>query len=184
MKRLSRIQLALKAPKDQKNQAGKFSFSYRKASDILQAVKPLLEKDSLSILLDDEILEIGGKFYLKATVRLMADNGDLIASTAAYAETQVHSGMSTEQATGAASSYARKYALCGLLAIDDSKDDPDTIKPLPQRIEAITTLKDANDLLSEVSQSDDNVKRQLHNRATELGFIFNKESKQYEVPIK
>lgn len=123
MKRLSKIQRALKAPKDQRNDFGKFK--YRKASDILQAVKPLLEEDNLAILLNDEIKEIGGKFYLAATAGLYDDEGMEIAKTIAYAETGPHAGMSSEQATGSASSYARKYALCGLLAIDDSTDDPD-----------------------------------------------------------
>lgn len=139
MKRLSKIQRALKAPKDQRNNFGKFN--YRKASDILQAVKPLLEEDNLTILLNDEIKEISGKHYLVATVGLYDDEGKEIAKTSAYAEMGAHAGMSSEQATGSASSYARKYALCGLLAIDDSTDDPDAIEHKPEQVP--TTAKKA-----------------------------------------
>lgn len=174
MKRLSRIQLALKAPKDQKNKAGNFSFSYRKASDILQAVKPLLEEEHLSILLADSIHESGGRFFLKATASLYDAEGELIADTSAYAEMGPHAGMSAEQATGAASSYARKYALCGLFAIDDSTSDPDTISPLPQRIEDAKTAEAMNALLAEVKVAADEIKSVFNNRVIALGLTFDK----------
>lgn len=178
MKRLAKIQRALKAPKDQRNNFGKFN--YRKASDILQAVKPLLEEDNLTILLNDEIKEISGKHYLVATVGLYDDEGMEIAKTCAYAETGAHAGMSSEQATGSASSYARKYALCGLFAIDDSTDDPDgleraveptktspanpvskapvyatkldAIKQAVDEMKAVTTMEDAAKVWSKYSQ--------------------------------
>lgn len=121
MKRLSKIQRALKAPKDQKG----YGYTYRKASDILQAVKPLLEEDGLAIVIDDRVIEISGKFFLQANATLYGEDGQEIVSSSAFAEMDDHKGMSKEQATGSASSYARKYALCGLLAIDDSTDDPD-----------------------------------------------------------
>lgn len=127
MKALSIIQRALRAPKDQRNNFGKFM--YRKASDILQAVKPLLAEQNMSVLLDDEIVEIGGRLFLRATVSLSGADGMLMRETHGYAELDNHAGMSAEQAVGAASSYARKYALCGLFAIDDSTDDPDGIEP-------------------------------------------------------
>ena len=126
MKALSIIQRALRAPKDQRNNFGKFM--YRKASDILQAVKPLLAEQNMSVLLDDEIVEIGGRLFLRATVSLSGADGMLMRETHGYAELDKHAGMSAEQAVGAASSYARKYALCGLFAIDDSTDDPDGIE--------------------------------------------------------
>lgn len=128
MKRLSKIQGALKAPKNQKG----YGYQYRKASDILQAVKPLLEADELTILLNDTIQEIGGKFFLVAEAGLYGSDGNEIAKTTAFAEMDDHKGMSKEQATGSASSYARKYALCGLLAIDDSTDDPDGLPREPE----------------------------------------------------
>ncbi|MGM9810830.1 MAG: ERF family protein [Paludibacteraceae bacterium] len=127
MKELSSIQRALRAPKDQRNNFGKFM--YRKASDILQAVKPLLAEHDMSVLLDDEIVEKGGRLFLCASVSLLGSDGSEIRSTHGYAELDKHAGMSAEQAVGAASSYARKYALCGLFAIDDSTDDPDGIEP-------------------------------------------------------
>lgn len=124
MKRLSKIQRALKAPKDQKG----YGYTYRKASDILQAVKPLLEEDGLAITLNDCIKEIGGRFFLEATASICTDDGRELAIGTGLAELDTHKGMSAEQATGAASSYARKYALCGLLAIDDSSNDPDGLE--------------------------------------------------------
>lgn len=127
MKELSIIQQRLKAPKDQNNSYG--NYKYRKASDILEAVKPLLAEANLSILLDDEVQVMEGKAFLIATATLVAEDGSKIASTRAFAQMDAHKGMSAEQATGAASSYARKYALCGLLAIDDSTDDPDSLRP-------------------------------------------------------
>jgi hypothetical protein len=124
MKRLAKIQRAIKAPKDQKG----YGFVYRKASDILQALKPLLEEDNLTILLNDRIEEISGKYFLIADAGLYAEDGKEITKTSAFAMMDAHKGMSAEQATGAASSYARKYALCGLLAIDDSSNDPDGLE--------------------------------------------------------
>ena len=141
MKRLSKIQGALKAPKNQKG----YGYQYRKASDILQAVKPLLEADELTILLNDTIQEIGGKFFLVAEAGLYGSDGNEIAKTTAFAEMDDHKGMSKEQATGSASSYARKYALCGLLAIDDSTDDPDGLprEPEPTRSDNNTQVAPA-----------------------------------------
>lgn len=124
MKRLSKIQRAIKAPKDQKG----YGYTYRKASDILQAVKPLLEEDNLSIIMDDRVIEISGKFFLQANATVYGEDGQEIVSSSAFAEMDDHKGMSKEQATGSASSYARKYALCGLLAIDDSSNDPDGLE--------------------------------------------------------
>ncbi len=125
MNELSNVQRMLKAPKDQVNGFGKYK--YRKAEDILQAVKPHLEKDNLSIIMSDDIEVIGNRYFLKATASLCNNEGTPVATTHALAELDDHKGMSKEQAIGSASSYARKYALCGLLAIDDSTDDPDTM---------------------------------------------------------
>ena len=83
MKALSIIQRALRAPKDQRNNFGKFM--YRKASDILQAVKPLLAEQNMSVLLDDEIVEIGGRLFLRATVSLSGADGMLMRETHGYA---------------------------------------------------------------------------------------------------
>lgn len=120
MKRLAKIQAALRAPKDMKNQFG--GFSYRNAEGILKAVKPLL--GDAFVTMNDTIVEIGGRLFLKATATIT--EGAESVSAEAMAMMCEHKGMSAEQSTGAASSYARKYALCGLFAIDDSTSDPDT----------------------------------------------------------
>lgn len=139
MKRLAKVQRALKAPKDQKG----YGYTYRKASDILQAVKPLLEEDNLTILLSDKIEEIGGKFFLIAKAGVYAEDGQEIATASAFAMMDAHKGMSAEQATGSASSYARKYALCGLLAIDDSSNDPDGLERPAETKETTPATKPA-----------------------------------------
>lgn len=139
MKRLAKVQRALKAPKDQKG----YGYTYRKASDILQAVKPLLEEDNLTILLSDKIEEIGGKFFLIAKAGVYAEDGQEIATASAFAMMDSHKGMSAEQATGSASSYARKYALCGLLAIDDSSNDPDGLERPAEARESAPAAKPA-----------------------------------------
>lgn len=113
------IQSELKVPKGNYNQFGKFK--YRSASDILEALKPLLLKHNVILTLTDEIVMIGTKIFLKATAKL----GDHVSY--GFAETDAHKGMSAEQTTGTASSYARKYALNGLFLIDETESDPDAV---------------------------------------------------------
>ena len=115
---LNKIQQELNAPKNQRNSFG--NYNYRSCEDILQAVKPLLGKAILTI--DDEIILIGDRYYVKATATLRSSN-DCINSVSAYARESLNKkGMDEAQITGAASSYARKYALNGLFCIDDTKD--------------------------------------------------------------
>ena len=117
VEKLSKIQKELNAPKNQFNKFG--GYSYRSCEDILTAVKPLLEGASLTI--SDEICLIGDRYYVKATARF-TDGQDLLENIA-YAREPMHKkGMDESQITGAASSYARKYALNGLFCIDDVKD--------------------------------------------------------------
>ena len=119
VKTLSKIQAELKAPKGQRNTFGKYN--YRSAEDILEAVKPLTAKNGLILTLSDEIELIGDRIYVKATARLT--NGEQEVVTVAFArEEENKKGMDASQVTGAASSYARKYALNGLFCIDDTKD--------------------------------------------------------------
>ena len=119
---LAAIQAELKAPKDLSNNFG--GYRYRSAENILAAVKPLLAKHGLTINLTDTIMQIGDRFYLKAKAEI--SNGNVATSSEAYArEPLAKKGMDESQVTGSASSYARKYALCGLLGIDDSSADPD-----------------------------------------------------------
>lgn len=113
------IQAELKAPKGQYNSFG--GYKYRSCEDILEAVKPLLRTFGLYITISDSIEEVGGKVYVKATATI--SDGDNQISTTAYArEAETKKGMDDSQVTGTASSYARKYALNGLFAIDDTKD--------------------------------------------------------------
>lgn len=117
---LSRIQKALKAPKTLYNKFG--GYYYRNAESILEAVKPLL--GDLALIINDEPVVIGGRFYIKATTTLT--DGENSISTVAYArEDETKKGMDGCQITGACSSYARKYALNALLMIDDNKDSDD-----------------------------------------------------------
>lgn len=124
------VQSELKAPKGQYNSFGKYN--YRSCEDILEGVKPLLNKYGLYLTIDDAVELIGDRYYIKATATLF--DGDNCISTAAYArESLDKKGMDSSQVTGATSSYARKYALNGLLCIDDTKDaDSVESNPLPQ----------------------------------------------------
>ena len=116
-KKLETIQKHLKAPKSQFNSFGKYS--YRNCDDILEAVKPLL--DGCVILLSDEPVAIGSRYYIKAIAKF-TDGKDCIEVNGFAREEESKKGMDSSQLTGSTSSYARKYALNGLLLIDDSKD--------------------------------------------------------------
>ena len=118
------VQRDLKAPKSQRNSFGKYN--YRSAEDILEAVKPLLNENGLVLLLSDSIEQVGDRYYVKATARLIdVATGDCIENNAYAREPVDKKGVDQSQVTGASSSYSRKYCLNGLFAIDDTKD-PDT----------------------------------------------------------
>ena len=117
---LSAIQATLNAPKNQYNAFGKYA--YRSCEDILAAVKPLLKEHECSLTLTDEVLLIGGRFYVRATAALFDEQGEQITVSALAREDETKKGMDGAQITGAASSYARKYALNGLFCIDDVKE--------------------------------------------------------------
>lgn len=124
MKELLQIQSELKAPKGQFNAYGKYK--YRSCEDILEAVKPILKKNNCTLLLSDSLIYVGERYYIKATATLVNAEGKSV-STEAYArEEETKKGMDASQITGASSSYARKYALNGLLCIDDNKDSDTT----------------------------------------------------------
>jgi hypothetical protein len=116
---LLKIQQELKAPKGQRNTFG--NYNYRSAEDILEAVKPIAHKLKCTVYLSDEAVYIGEWNYIKATATLQVGE-DRLWVTAYARETEVKKGMDASQITGSASSYARKYALNGLFAIDDTKD--------------------------------------------------------------
>ncbi len=125
MNKLTEIQNKLKAPKSQYNSFGKYN--YRNCEDILEAVKPLLKEHECCLTLEDEIVLIGDRFYIKSTANLFNNDGSLIAKAPAFArEEEQKKGMDAAQLTGAASSYSRKYALNGLFCIDDPKDSDTT----------------------------------------------------------
>ena len=123
--KLNAIQTALKAPKSQYNEFGKYK--YRKAEDILESVKPLLAQHGCTITCSDELILVGSRYYIKATVTLTdMESGQAVSTTAWAREEEDKKGMDGSQITGASSSYARKYALNGLLCIDDTADSDTT----------------------------------------------------------
>lgn len=125
--KLSKIQQLLKAPKNQYNKFG--NFYYRNCEDILEAVKPIAAGMGCVVTVSDEIVQKGDRYYIEATASLInIENGER-AEVKAYArEEESKKGMDASQVTGSTSSYARKYALSGLFAIDDNKD-ADTQQP-------------------------------------------------------
>jgi hypothetical protein len=125
-KKLSQIQASLNAPKSQKNSFG--NYYYRSLEDITGALKPYLEQHDIYFTMSDEIVMIGDRFYVKATAAIFDAEGNAISNSAFAREEQSKKGMDGSQITGSSSSYARKYALNGLLLIDDNKD-ADARKP-------------------------------------------------------
>ena len=119
MNELALVQSQLNAPKNQFNKFG--GYKYRSAEDILEAVKPLLKQVNAIITITDDIIPVGDRIYVKATATFIA-NDKSISTTAFAREEETKKGMDASQITGSASSYARKYALNGLLLIDDNKD--------------------------------------------------------------
>lgn len=119
--KLAAIQTALKAPKSQKSKS--IGYRYRSCEDILEAVKPLLAEHGAVIQLSDALELVGQRYYIKATASLIdTDTGESTSVTAWAREAESRKGMDEAQVTGSSSSYARKYALNGLLAIDDTRD--------------------------------------------------------------
>jgi len=172
MKTLLKIQNELKVPKGNFNSFGKYK--YRSAEDILEAVKPILLSNNATVILSDEVVEVGGKVFVKATAWLYC--GEQTLSVCGYAETSEHKGMSSEQTTGTASSYARKYALNGLFLIDETQADPDneTVKPketqqaptidiplLETRLNACVTLEDLANTYKSFTPAEQNATAKL-----------------------
>lgn len=125
---LSQIQTEIKCNKDLLNKFG--GYKYRSAESILESLKPALAKHKASIILSDEVVEVGGRVYVRSTATLTGDNQW---SATAYArEAEQKKGMDDAQVTGSSSSYARKYALQGLLALDDGQDaDSHKVEDVP-----------------------------------------------------
>lgn len=134
--KLMNVQSELKAPKGQYNNFGKYK--YRSCEDILESLKPVLNKYKLAIMISDEVVEVNNRNYIKATITLInAEKADeQIQVNALAREEETKKGMDGSQITGASSSYARKYALNGMFAIDDTKDAdalPPTEKEQPKK---------------------------------------------------
>lgn len=123
MVELQKIQRKLNVPKSLVNKFG--GFNYRNAEQILEAVKPLLEEQGCVITLADDVILVGDRYYVKATATITNKQGQSVSTSALAREAHDKKGMDDAQITGAASSYARKYALGGLLLIDDGQD-PDS----------------------------------------------------------
>ena len=127
----------MKAPKGQTNKFG--GYRYRSAEDILEALKPLLGEWGCSLVIQDEMVEVGGRVYVKASANLIDNESESVLSTSAFArEAEAKKGMDDAQITGSASSYARKYALNGLFAIDDTKDPDATNTHGKDKSQAVT----------------------------------------------
>ena len=123
--KLMTVQTKLRAPKGQYNSFGKYS--YRSCEDILEALKPLLAEVGAIVNVSDEIKLIGDRFYVEATASFIdVETGERMIAKASAREAETKKGMDDSQVTGSVSSYARKYALNGLFAIDDNKDSDAT----------------------------------------------------------
>jgi len=162
MEKLAKIQKELKAPKGQLNKFG--GYNYRSCEDILEAVKPLL--DGAILTLQDEIINIGNRFYVKATATF-TDGTYTHSVTAMAREPETKKGMDESQITGMASSYARKYALNGLFCIDDTKD-ADTMDNTPAPKRKQTNEEVLNNQLKPLSEQ---AKRDIAGATTLAGLI-------------
>lgn len=158
--KLLKAQVELKAPKGQYNSFGKYK--YRSCEDILEALKPVLDKFKLTLFIKDDVIEVNGRNYVKAVITLVnIEKPDEIIETSALArEEETKKGMDGSQITGASSSYARKYALNGMFMIDDTKDSDSTnthgkeekteAERKKEAIEAINKLADTEEKTEKV----------------------------------
>lgn len=146
MEKLIEIQNELISEKTEVNEYGKFK--YRSAEEILKALKPLLLKKKCLLILTDEILQVGEKYFLQAKAKFKHENFEI--ENFAQAELSVHKGMSAEQATGAASSYARKYALGGLFLLSEKDlDGLENENEFEAKEKILLKCKSENDLQNE-----------------------------------
>lgn len=160
---LANIQAKLSVPKTHKNAFGGYMF--RNTSDILDAAKPLAKAEGCDITINDELVLVGDRFYIKATVSLTNADGEFVSSNAYAREELSKKGLDASQVTGAASSYARKYALNGLFAIDDtadadqlntSKEYTQPAKPATQAPQPpVQTIADAKATAAQVKSRED-----------------------------
>ena len=153
MTKLILIQSELKVPKTNVNSFGRYK--YRSCEDILEELKPLLKKHECKVTLSDKIVAIGNKFFLRS--KAIFSDGENIEVSKGFAELSEHKGMSSEQATGTASSYARKYALNGLFLIDETAMDADSVNdkkpytPPIKKPDLVVATKEYNGCVSAMS---------------------------------
>lgn len=169
--KLMNVQNELKVPKNNTNTFGNYKF--RNAEDILEALKPLLKKHNATVIITDDVVTTGNRYYIKATVKFIdTETGETIETSALAREDETKKGFDASQITGSTSSYARKYALNGLFAIDDTKDSDTTNKHLKDE----PTLSDAQikrlyTISNKAGYSADKVKNMVKQK-------YNKEIKQ------
>lgn len=179
------VQSELKAPKGQTNSFGKYK--YRSAEDIIESVKPLLAKYGLLMVIADDMVSMddGNRYYVKASVTVIdVESGEKIGSTAYAREEEVKKGMDSSQVTGAASSYARKYAMNGMFAIDDTKDaDTDEYTSATRTMEISADSKqhvevfNRNGMIEKINSMSPNEKQEIFNKYHELNGKIVKDAK-------
>lgn len=164
---LMAVQAELKAPKNQHNSFGKYD--YRSAEDIIEAVKPLLKENGLFLNMSDDIVLIGDRYYVKATVKVVdVVTGESVQTSALAREAAQKKGMDESQVTGTASSYARKYALNGLFAIDDNRDADTNEYAAQTRQSAAGARSQRNAYPSKGSTNDDLRSKAMHALSKEM----------------
>ena len=155
---LANVQHELKCNKSLYNSFGKYS--YRSTELIMEAVKPLLFSNDLCLIITDSVELIGDRFYIKATATIYNKEGEQISTTAYAREEEGKKGMDASQVTGSTSSYARKYALNGLLAIDDTKDaDATNTHGVTSDSKATTTNNKTNNTINTCKLTEGQIKR-------------------------
>lgn len=187
IEKLSKMQTELSAPKSLFNKFG--NYPYRSAESILESLKPLLKEVQAVIAITDELVQIGDRYYIKTTATLRDTEGEI--STTAYArEEETKKGMDASQITGSASSYARKYALNGLFAIDDTKDADATNTHDKEEVKQKSNPKpksetNATEMIMEKQISDTQIKA-LFTLANKKGYnstsVLKAVAKKYNVP--
>ena len=164
---LMAVQAELKAPKNQHNSFGKYD--YRSAEDIIEAVKPLLKENGLFLNMSDDIVLIGDRYYVKATVKVVdVVTGESVQTSALAREAAQKKGMDESQVTGTASSYARKYALNGLFAIDDNRDADTNEYAAQTRQSAAGARPSRNAYTSKGSANDELRSKAMHALSKEM----------------
>lgn len=178
MENLIKIQNELKVPKGNFNSFGKYK--YRSAEDILEAVKPLLNKHNCKLVISDEIVAVGNKLFLRATCKFTDLEKEECVN--GFAELGEHKGMSSEQCTGTASSYARKYALNGLFLIDETESDADSqnngatkvnksetpITEIQKKLDTCKSIDDLNALFLTITPMTEAIKSMFSARKNQL----------------